>query len=102
MIEYGERRKTEEKKGVVQIKKKYRNTGTKEIKASSTKRARKKTLVFQLLHMIDNSSLTTIQRGRLREKAFAGRLIFLVGQLHAIALQCSNICLVYFHSSIVN
>ena len=53
-------------------------------------------LVLQLLHMIDNSSLTTIQRGRLREKAFAGTLIFLVGQLQLLRLapRCSNICLV--------
>ena len=72
LIYHGERRKTEEKKGVVWIKKKYRNTGTKGIKASSTNRARKKTLVLQLLHMIDNSLLTTIQCGWLREKAFAG------------------------------
>ena len=51
LVYYGERRKTEEKKGVVPIKKKYGNTGTKGIKASSTKRARKKMLVLQLLHM---------------------------------------------------
>ena len=45
---------------------------------------------------IDNSLLTTIQRGRLREKAFAWMLIFLVGQLQLLRLapRCSNICLV--------
>ena len=43
---HGEGRKTEEKKGVVPSKKKYRNTGTKGIKASSKKRARKKTTCY--------------------------------------------------------
>ena len=49
---------------------------------------------------IDNSSLTTIQRGRLREKAFAGTLIFLVGQLELLrlTLRCSNICLVIWRA----
>ena len=48
---------------------------------------------------IDNSSLTTIQHGRLREKAFSGTLILLVGQLQLLGLtpQCSNICLVISH-----
>ena len=35
---------------------------------------------------IDNSSLTTIQSGQLRKKAFAGTLILLVGHLQLLRL----------------
>ena len=68
-----------------------RSTETPEHRESrlAARRERKRRRLFSnYCTCIDNSLLTTIQRGWLREKTFAGTLILLVGQLH------SNICLV--------
>ena len=73
----------------------------------AAQRERERNLSIITAHAcIDNSSLTTIQRGQLREKAFAGTLILLVGQLQLLrlppSLMCSNICLVVSSSSSFN